>query len=44
MTHLQFGFSVPSEYVHNCDVSAMMCFRIAFSVPDWHIYFPVPDR
>ena len=44
MMHLQFGFSVPSEYVHNYDVSAMMCFRIVFSVPDWYVYFPVPDR
>ena len=44
MTHLQFGFSVPREYVHKNDVSAMMCFRIVFSVPDWYVYFPVPDR
>ena len=44
MTHLQFVFSVPREYVHKNDVSAMMCFRIVFSVPDWYVYFPVPDR
>ena len=44
MTHLQFGFSVPRVYVHNYDVSAMVCFRVVFSVPDWYVYFPVPDR
>ena len=33
-----------SEYVHYYDVSAMICFRVVFSVPDWYVYFPVPDR
>ena len=35
MTHLQFGFSVPCEYVHNYAVSAMMCYKIECSVPGW---------
>ena len=37
-------FSVPSEYVHNYDVSAMMCFKIGCSVPGRYVYFSVPDR
>ena len=39
MTYLQFVFSVPSEYVHNYDVSAMTFFKIRCSVPGWYVYF-----
>ena len=37
-------FSVPREYVHNYAVSAMTCFKIGCSVPEWYVYFSVPDK